>query len=60
MIRRSHAAAAAEVFDWAHDALPLASWIALIALFLLHVLTHGSGASSMLTLVFFAALALNA
>ena len=48
-----------EVYDWTL-ALPLASWIALITLLLLHVLTHGGGLSSMLTLVFFAALALNA
>ena len=48
-----------EALHWT-DALPFLSWVALLALFLLHVVTHGAGVSSMLTLVFFAALALNA
>ena len=48
-----------EGLGWS-DALPFLSWIALVGLFLLHVITHGEGLSSMLTLVFFASLALNA
>ena len=44
---------------WLVDCLPYLSWAGMVAVFLIYVITHGAGVSSVLTLVFFAALALN-
>ena len=45
--------------EWIADALPYLSWVGMVAVFLIYVITNGNGVSSVLTLVFFAALALN-
>jgi len=44
---------------WVAACLPYLSWVGMVALFLIYVITHGTGVSNVLILVFFAALALN-
>jgi len=41
------------------DSLPYLSWAGMVIVFLVYAITHGEGVLNVLTLVFFAALALN-
>jgi hypothetical protein len=44
---------------WLVDSLPYLSWAGMVVVFLTYVVTHGAGLSNVITVVFFAALALN-
>jgi hypothetical protein len=49
----------ARMVGWLVDSLPYLSWAGMVVVFLTYVVTHGAGLSNVITVVFFAALALN-